>query len=414
MRNQRFSWLLFFSATLFLISFLAKPIAIFAACDEVCDQEDYGEKKQCTEQKKSCLEEQLAQTQKQKQTLSSTISLISDKISLQQVQIYQTENEISQLEKQIESLQERITGLNVSLDRLSALLVERIRNEYKQSRVTPLTVFSASENVSDFFKQYKYLRQAGKQTATAMQRAETQRLAYDEQKLLKEEKQEEVEKKRSLLQSQKAVLDKQNQEQKYLLEITNNNEKQFQKLLEEARKELAQIQSAASIVIRDGNEIAIKQGESIGTMGNSGYSFGSHLHFGVYKYSIEEFQSIGEWGWYYSNYINPLEKLQNFSVLWDTSCSNDPSGQQSSGSGSWTWPMKNQRVTQSYGSNTCYNYLYGNKPHPALDLVAIGDPTVYAVADGKGYFCRNCLGDGGNGVFVFHDDGYMSLYWHLK
>jgi murein DD-endopeptidase MepM/ murein hydrolase activator NlpD len=78
------------------------------------------------------------------------------------------------------------------------------------------------------------------------------------------------------------------------------------------------------------------------------------------------------------------------------------------------WPMSSIKVTQNFGSNTCYNYMYGGKAHPALDLVGVGDLSVRAVADGQGYFCRNCLGDGGNGVFIFHSDGYMTLYWHLK
>ena len=76
--------------------------------------------------------------------------------------------------------------------------------------------------------------------------------------------------------------------------------------------------------------------------------------------------------------------------------------------------MNDVRITQGYGSNTCYNWMYGNKPHPAIDIVGMGSKSVMSVADGEAYFCRNCLGDGGNGVFVFHDDNYMTLYWHLK
>ena len=76
--------------------------------------------------------------------------------------------------------------------------------------------------------------------------------------------------------------------------------------------------------------------------------------------------------------------------------------------------MSNPRITQNYGSQTCYNWLYGGKVHPGLDMVGMGDISIRSVQDGKAYFCRNCLGDGGNGVFIFHDDDKMSVYWHLK
>jgi murein DD-endopeptidase MepM/ murein hydrolase activator NlpD len=134
----------------------------------------------------------------------------------------------------------------------------------------------------------------------------------------------------------------------------------------------------------------------------------------VYRYSKEQFEDTAAWGWYYSNYVNPLDKLKPTTVNWATGCSHDPSGSVSSGSGSWAWPMSDVRITQNYGSNTCYNWMYGNKPHPALDIVGMGSISVKAVEDGEAFFCRNCLNDGGNGVFVFHDDNYMSLYWHLK
>jgi hypothetical protein len=295
------------------------------------------------------------------------------------------------------------------------MLVERVRSQYKRSKTSTFSLFSQpSGTFADAISQYRYLSLAGTQTAQAMERAESQRLLYDEQKALKELKQAEIEKKKKQLEKERGQLAGAKQEQQNFLEITKSNEKRYQGLLEAARKELAQIQSAANVVIREGNGVAVKRGEIVGTMGNSGYSTGAHLHFGVYKYTVAEFQNSGSSGWYYGNYINPLEKLRSSSVTWGTGCGNDPSGSVSSGSGDWDWPMSDVRLTQSYGSNTCYNFMYGGKPHPALDMVGMGDISVRAVSDGEAYFCRNCLKDGGNGVFVFHDGGYMSLYWHLK
>ncbi len=394
------------------------PKQVFAiACEEFnCEnkkdvQEEYIK---CINDKKSCLEQQLDQIGKEKVTLTNTISLINGKVKVQELQISQTTAEINQLEKQITELDERIGGLNISLDRLTTLLVNRIRAQYKKNRVSPIALFATSEGFNQFLTQYKYIGQAGEQTAKAMSLAESQRILYDDQKALKETKQVEFQRKSSQLKQEKLILDQQKAEQQTFLNTTKNNENLYQDLLSKARKELQQIADAANVVIREGNGVPVKRGESIGTMGNSGFSSGAHLHFGVYKYSPDEFQQTSNWGWYYSNYVNPLEKLKSESITWDTGCSHDPKGKSNSGNGGWQWPMTDIRITQNYGSNTCYNWMYGNKAHPALDIVGMGPKSVLAVEDGEAYFCRNCLNDGGNGVFIFHSDNYMTLYWHLQ
>jgi len=340
--------------------------------------------------------------------------VLNGQINLQSVKIQQTIYEIETLEREITELNQRIEGLGVSLNKLSGILIARVRESYKQSRRQFKVNFFASESFNQFLSQYRYIHHAQEQTLDLMKKTELQRATYDQQKTLKEQKQAEVNHKKDELEAQKITLDAQKSEKDNLLAQTKSNEAIYQQKLEEALKELSQISSAANTVIREGNGIQVDRGEVIGTMGNSGYSTGAHLHFGVYRYSAEDFSRSDGWDWYYSNAVNPLDKLKNKSITWSTGCSHDPYGQQNSGNGSWAWPMADIRVTQNYGSNTCYNWMYNGNSHPALDLVAIGDISVRSVEDGEAYFCRNCLGDGGNGVFVFHDNDYMTLYWHLK
>lgn len=392
------------------------PVQVSAqACEQTCNKDnDTSEYLQCLSNKKVCLEKELEVISEQKNTLNNTISLINGNIRVQELQISQTTAEIASLEKEIAELDLRIGGLNISLDRLTTLLVNRIRSQYKRNRVSPLALFTKADSFNQFLTQYKYIGQAGEQTAKAMTLAESQRLLYDDQKNLKEQKQAEFQAKTNQLKSEKAQLDQQRSEQQAILEVTKNNETRYQQLLAEARKEIQQIADAANVVIREGNGVPVKRGETIGTMGNSGFSTGAHLHFGVYRYNASQFGKTSSWGWYYSNYVNPLDKLAPTSVTWATGCGHDPSGTQTSGNGSWQWPMAAVRITQNYGSNTCYNWMYGGKAHPALDIVGMASKAVVAVEDGEAYFCRNCLGDGGNGVFVFHSDNYMTLYWHLQ
>jgi len=236
-----------------------------------------------------------------------------------------------------------------------------------------------------------------------------QKTLFETKKAQTEELKAQVEAERANLEVYKSNLDQQRTAKQTLLEKTKNDEAKFQELLEDAKKELAQIINAAS-VLQGTEPKKVDAGEYIGIQGNTGYSFGDHLHFGVYRYgSIDD---IVGWDWYNSNTVNPKKKLKSKKVYWNTGC--EGASYKNIGSGKWKWPLESPIVSQGYG-NTCYSSTYyDGKDHPAYDMYGPGGTPVRAVAAGKAYFCRNCLGDGGNGVFIFHDDDYMTVYWHLQ
>jgi peptidoglycan hydrolase CwlO-like protein len=366
--------------------------------------------------------------QQQAGSLSREIDLIEGNIQLKTVQIEQAEYQIEQKTKELGLLIEDIGLLEVRLDRLDEtidyhndLLGKRLKRSYIDHQQSSFELLLSSDGVGDFLAKMKYLQEVEQQDKELIKTMADTKDRYEDQKTLLQEKKDEVEKIKKEIEAQKAQaealkasLASQKQAKDDLLRITKNDEKRYQQNLEQAKKELSQIQSAASVVVREGKAVDVKEGEVIGTMGNSGFSTGAHLHFSVYGYSVEDFQKAGNWGWYYSNYKNPLDYLKKKTIKWGTGCSRDPSGDKESGKGSWSWPMASPRITQNFGGQTCYNWMYGGKVHPALDMVGIGDISIRAVEDGEAYFCRNCLGDGGNGVFIFHDNDKMTVYWHLK
>ncbi len=215
------------------------------ACSRECDQEDMESEKylECLQDKKSCLENAIDEKQAQAQTLTGAISLINGQISLQQLQVSQTQAEISYLEKELTDLSERITGLSLSLDSLTGMLIKRVQASYKQYRTKPLLALFTADKFSNFVSQYKYLQQAERQTALAMEEAETQRLLYDEQKTLKEIKQQQLEEKRQQLQAQQRELQQGRAEKERLLAQTKNDEATYQRLLAEAQAEIDSIRA---------------------------------------------------------------------------------------------------------------------------------------------------------------------------
>ena len=248
------TWLHRLTLTILSLSLLLVSLSpVWAAnCDEQYDCDKYDKENQeseyseCISRQKSCWESKIAEAQAEANTLQSAIDIIDGQIQLQSLKIQQTVNEINLLEKEIEELSQRIDGLSISLDKLSGLLIARVRESYKQSRRQFKVNLFTSDSFNQFLSQYRYINQAQDQTLELMRAAEIQRASYDQQKTIKEEKQTEVNQKKNDLQAQKLVLDTQKAEKDTLLAQTKNSESIYQQKLAEAVAELNSLRAFSS------------------------------------------------------------------------------------------------------------------------------------------------------------------------
>lgn len=252
MKVKTFSYhlLVFLLISFSFLSFKTNP-ALAQDCDQEfkCDElkeTDTGQYSNCLNDQRRCWESKVNQAKSEANTLQSAINILNGQIQLQSIKIQQTTNEIYQLEKEINELTQRIEGLSISLNKLSEILIERVRASYKQSRKQYKVNFFASDSFNDFITQYRYINQAQEQTLEIMHRTELQRATYDQQKQLKEEKQAEVNLKKSELERQKAELDAQKSVKNKLLAETKSSETIYQQKLAEAIAELNSLKAFSS------------------------------------------------------------------------------------------------------------------------------------------------------------------------
>lgn len=399
---QRRIWPLLFIlaySVLSLVSTIPAQVKAAENCETLsCNQDDLD----CLNRKKACWENNIREAQQQGISLQSTITLLNGQIQLQQVQVNQTEAEISQLEQQIIDLTGRISGLEVSLDKLSLLLIDQIQHHYKRQAAAPTGFIFLSSSLTNFLTQKHYQQIAQQELSENMQQAEHQRLDYDNQKQLKEEKQYEVQAKRDLLKQQEAELTHKKSEQQVLLTQTRNNEATYQNQL---AKTLGEINAIQDIIAGKGNESEVgdvKEGDRIASIivGASACSTGTHLHFEVVKDG---------------SHRNPAEYLRSVDAIWR----NSPDESFGFG-GDWSWPLNNPaQINQGYGM-TYYARVhrsYGGAPHTGIDMVSkdAGNYTVKAVKDGKLY--RGSIACGGGllrYVRVDQGDNLFTYYLHVN
>lgn len=403
---------------LFLINlFVTGSLVMVFAQDTVTNSADD------LESRINAYEAKLEKLGTQEQTLAREIEEADASIGLIQLRISSSLQKLNQKEKEIQSLSLDIEDLKVRIVKLENLIKEkqialdnRIREKYKSVEASPLFVIFGATSFNNLVLKAEYLTILSIQDKKLLKEMSDTKKIFDDQKKQFEEKkaQEEalhaqIQREKNNLETYQSSLESKKIEKQRLLDVTQNDEKKYQKLLADAKKELNQITGAA-VALSTTTGTSVKKGDVIGHQGNTGYSNGDHLHFGVYKYS--SFSAINGWDWYYSNYVDPAKMLTSKNVYWNTGCSS--AGSRSTGSGDWQWPITSPTISQGFGY-TCWSPIYyGGKVHPAFDMYGAYGTAVYAVEDGTAYTCRNCLGDGGNGVFIFHDGGYMTLYWHLR
>lgn len=360
--------------------------------------------------KETCFSNLVTGCKSQVDSLSSQVTYLNGQISLNELNINKTELRIDELETEIASISAKIERLEGSLSTVINVLISRIVATYKTGRGENLSLLLSSHGFSEFLSRAKYIKVAQEHDKKLLFQMQETKNNYIEQKAQREKKKKEQDDLKVYLVGQKQQLANTKKQKEVLIETTKNSKTRYEQLRDEARREAEQVRKAAAFAATSGEKKPVKKGDPIGLMGNTGFSTGAHLHLAVYNLKEDEFGSFN----FNGSTENPFSYLSSKNVRFEgTSCDDVGSDQNKDvGGGGWSWPMSSPTISQCYG-HTPWSWRYSIGVHNGVDMWDNNDVVVRAIEDGNAYFYRGGQANG-NGVFIFHNNGKMSLYWHLQ
>jgi peptidoglycan hydrolase CwlO-like protein len=355
---------------------------------------------------------EISRLQGEANTLKNQIAYLDNQIYLTQLEIEAREAEIKVLSGDIGDLSTRLERIGNFLDYQEEIFANRARLAYASDQLSSFDIVLGAENLDDALRRIKYLHVLEDQDIQALNEMRDTRASFNDQKKVLENKKTDVERLKTEVEEHKSSLINQQSSKEYLLTETRGQESLYQGKLKFLQAELNSILAALrSGGTRIGPVTVNNQWVRVANQGNTGCSYGSHVHYAVGR------GPSGSAEIYDGTFVSPFSSPARLWMSGSTVRSGtywSPGGPVNTLTGGYTSSHKAIDVVSKSGWN---GSSYG--------VYASASGTAYLVKDTSWYsWCRDYARANGwpvkayngpaYGIVIDHGNGWKTLYWHTK
>lgn len=282
---------------LFLAFIILTPYPIYALSDE----EELQSLNQQIEQAQSTLNS----LRSEKASLANDLAAMDLQISTIQKQINATQAEINIINKQIAELNKKIKEAEEELARQREIMDEYLRTMYIEGQVSTLELIAESSSFSEFVDRSEYLGTMQEKVQETADKILALKSQLNEEKNKQEVQKAKTEQLRAQQVAQRSQIDAQRNQKAHLMSVTAGNEAKYKSYVSDLQRKFNNLQN--EIWSKNTGFVSlghVNKGQVIGTIGNSGYSTGCHLHFEIRNSSYQHVDPAGYFGDYFAKPVN--------------------------------------------------------------------------------------------------------------
>jgi murein DD-endopeptidase MepM/ murein hydrolase activator NlpD len=188
---------------------------------------------------------QINAKRKDKINLNNQISIIDNSLAKNKLDIESANLEIDKTILEIKKTEIDSSNIDKDIESQKTHISTLLRLVYKQDQVSALEMLLLNNSLTEFLNQAKYLQDANEEILSSVEKLKINKESIEKNKKTLEEQNSELADLKLKLEDKKDNLSYDQENKSNLLEITKSSEKEYQALLQKAKKE--QLQAEAEV-----------------------------------------------------------------------------------------------------------------------------------------------------------------------